>query len=235
MSIPARTTTLVAVAVLAAGCGQPEGRQAPADTETAGSVVAEAPGALATRREAQESFDRAREALIRNDDRASVTYLTQAATFIRAHAAQAEVGAIAALQGAAKELEVLAERLARGEPVTTRTFDRVVANANRAEAQHHLTRAVAALTDREHRRAGEELIIAVDHLERAAQDLHRPNDPDAAGALADARTLAERMVGGAVPARAETRRVTRELEAELRRLCAIVDAEARACAVEAAR
>jgi hypothetical protein len=198
-------------------------------------TVVEEPGPLATRHEAQRSFDRARSALLRQDYRAAGRYLDDAVAFMQSHAAQSEIGAMAALQGSAKELEVLAQRLARGEPQTTRAFDRVVANANRAEAQHHLTRAAAALADRAYRHAGEELIMAVDHLERAARDLRPPNDSAAGRALADARALAERLMGSDVPARADVKRVTAQLEAELRRLCAIIDVEARACAVEAAR
>jgi hypothetical protein len=264
MSIDGRTTTtLLTFAVLVAGCQRTE-QLPPADTGSAVRAVVESPGALptrretsdedaaraapsptptvveepgplATRQEAQASFDRARVALVRQDYRASAKYLEGAVAFMRSHTAQAELGAMAALQGSAKELEVLAQRLARGDAQTTRAFDRVVANANRAEAQHHLTRTAAELADRAYRRAGEELIMAVDHLERAAHDLRQPNDKDAGRALADARALAVRLMGNDVPARADAKRVTAQLEAELRRLCAIIDVEARACAVEAAR
>lgn len=230
---------LVAVALIA-DCGerlgdsQGDGRAVRVPPSTV-PAAAEEPGPLATRQEAQESFDRARAALVHEDYAESGRHLAEAAAFMRSHAAEAEIGAIAALQGAAKELEVLAERLARGEPQTTRMLDRVVANANRAEAQHHLTRAAAAIADRDYRHAGEELIMAVDHLERSASDLRHPRDAEADPALSDARWLADLMVRGGVPPRAETKRVMKQLEAELRRLCAIIDVEARACAVEAAR
>ena len=193
------------------------------------------PSPLATRQEAQASFDSARAALVREDYSESARQLAEAAAFMRSHAAEAEIGAIAALQGAAKELEMLAERLARGEPLTTRVLDRVVANANRAEGQHHLTRAAAAIADHDHRDAGEELLMAVDHLERSALDLRRPNDIEADPALSDARALGRRMARGDVPTRDEARHVIGQLEGELRRLCAIIDVEARACALEAAR
>jgi hypothetical protein len=193
------------------------------------------PGPLATRQEAQESFDSARAALVRDDYGESARQLAEAAAFMRSHAAQAKIGAIAALQGSAKELEMLAERLTRGEALTTRMLDRVVANANRAEGQHHLTRAAAAIADYDYGDAGEELLMAVDHLERSALDLRRPNEAEADPALSDARALANRMVRGGVPSRDEARHVIGQLEGELRRLCAIIDVEARACAVEAAR
>jgi hypothetical protein len=211
-----------------------ERRTSPAASAPVSAAVAD-PSPLATRQEAQESFDSARAALVREDYGESARHLAEAAAFMRAHAAQAEIGAIATLQGSAKELEMLAERLARGEPLTTRMLDRVVANANRAEGQHHLTRAAAAIADRNYKAAGEELLMAVDHLERSAVDLRRPNEAEADPALSDARALAGRLVRGGVPSRAEARRVIGQLEGELRRLCAIIDVEARACAVEAAR
>lgn len=193
------------------------------------------PSPLGTRKEAQESFDSARAALVRGDYDESAKHLAEAAAFMRSHAAQAEIGAIAALQGAAKELEMLVERLERGEPLTTRMLDRVVANANRAEGQHHLTRAAAAIEDHDYGDAGEELLMAVDHLERSALDLRRPNDVEADPALSDARELGRSMLQGGVPTRDDARHVIRQLEGELRRLCAIIDVEARACAAEAAR
>jgi hypothetical protein len=211
-----------------------ERRTSPAASAPVSAATAD-PSPLATRQEAQESFDSARAALVREDYGESARYLADAAAFMWAHAAQAQIGAIAALQGSAKELEMLVERLGRSEPLTTRTLDRVVANANRAEGQHHLTRATAAIADRNYGHAGEELLMAVDHLERSALDLRRPKEVGARSALSDARELGRSMVRGDVPARDDVRHVIRQLEGELRRLCAIIDVEARACAVEAAR
>ena len=228
------------VITVACGCGP-----APADRLTDDSTAPpatspatpapRAPGPLATRHEAQQSFDRARAALIRKDYPAAVAHLADAAEFMRSHAAHAELGAIAALQGSAKELEFLAERLSKGETPTIRSLDRVLANANRAEAQHHLTRALAALTDRDSRDAGEELLMAMDHLERAARDLRYPYDAQATPALSEARAFASRLLRGGSVTRAESKRVTGQLAEELRRVCQINDVEARACAVEAAR
>ena len=70
---------------------------------------------------------------------------------------------------------------------------------------------------------------------RAALDLRRPNEAEADPALSDARVLADHLLRGGVPTRAEAKHVTRQLEGELRRLCAIIDVEARACAIEAVR
>ena len=233
--------TLVLVALLMS-CGERQGDArvdgrvgSAAPSPTPSPAAAPEPSPLAARQEAQASFDSARAALVNGDHGESARHLTEASEFMRSHAAQAEIGAIAALQGASKELEMLSQRLTRGEPLTTRMFDRVVANANRAEGQHHLTRATVSIAERDYRHAGEELLMAVDHLERAALDLQRPNDAKAEPALSDARALADYLLRGGVPASAEAKRVIGQLEDELRRLCAIIDVEARACALEAAR
>lgn len=210
-------------------------RRPPRAAPAAVSAAVAEPTPLAMRQEAQASFDSARAALLREDYGESARHLGEAAAFMRSHAALAEIGAIAALQGSAKELEMLVERLERREPLTTRMLDRVVANANRAEGQHHLTRAAAAIEHYDYGDAGEELLMAVDHLERSALDLRRPNDAEADPALSDARELGRSMLQGGVPTRDDARHVIRQLEGELRRLCAIIDVEARACAVEAAR
>ena len=232
---------ILAVLALLASCGQGPANGLPEETAATRSApppvssVVDTPSALATRHEAQESFNRARAALIRNDSATSARELTKASAFMRMHAEEAEIGAIAALQGASKELEVLAERIARGEAQTIRTLDRVFANANRAEAQHHLTRAVAAMADRGYRRAGEELLMSVDHLERAARDLPRSRDPASEATIAEARTVAVGMVREGAATRGEAKRVIAALEAELRRLCGIIDVEARACALDSTR
>jgi hypothetical protein len=191
-------------------------------------------GALAPRHEAQGAFDRARAALLRRDFAASARELARASALIDTHAGEAELGAVAALQGAAKEIAVLAQRLERGEAQTPRNFDRVVANANRAEAQHHLTRADAARAKRDYRLAGEELLMSIDHLERAARDLGTGRTDREAAALAGARHVGVRLSRDEIAARADLGGVIAQLEAELRRVCAIIDREARACAMEPA-
>ena len=233
----------VLLAVLVASCGPADDSSTPATARSEPPrrpTTIQSPGALttaalATRREAQESFDRARDAIVQADLATAATELEAATAFMRTHAEEAELGAKASLQGASKELEMLAQRLARGERQTTRTLDRVFANANRAEGQHHLTRAEAAIEKHAYALAGEELTMAVDHLERAAHDLRGGHNPTAEVAFTTARALAERMLQGAIPARGEVRAVKEQLADELRRLCALIEAEAISCAMEPAR
>ena len=77
--------------------------------------------------------------------------------------------------------------------------------------------------------------MSVDHMERTAMDLRQAYDPDSTHALLEARTVASRLVRGETVPRAETGHVIDQLAAELRRLCAIIDVEARACGIEAGR
>jgi hypothetical protein len=64
--------------------------------------------------------------------------------------------------------------------------------------------------------------------ERAALDLQRPSAAEADPALSDARAPAEDLLRGRVPDRAAATHVIAQLEDELRRLCAVIDVEARA-------
>jgi hypothetical protein len=235
---------ILALGLVASCGGEPEPADTVLQTDTPAPRAASAPGslgrvtsagALATRHEAQASFDRARDALVAKDLALASRELADAAAFMRKHAEEGEPGAKASLQGASKELETLSRRLEQGEAQTIRTFDRVVANANRAEGQHHLMRAEAAMAKREYPLAGEEMTMAVDHLERAAHDLGGGDHPAAEVAVANARAFAERLMRGAAPTRDEARTVRGQLEDELRRLCAVIDAEAVACALEPAR
>jgi hypothetical protein len=195
--IATRITALLALA-LVAGCQKTE--QSTLDT-AAVPAVTEAPGALATRHEAQEALDRARLAFERKDFTVSKSELADAAAFMRTQAQEAAGEAQAALQRAANELDALGDSISKGQVVSVAALDRVSLSVNRAGATFHLQRVKDAVTNRDNTRAGEELTIAVDHLERAGKDAGRQTDAVISAAIAGARTLAgELMKGvGAVP------------------------------------
>jgi len=91
-------------------------------------------------------------------------------------------------------LETLAANVANGRPPKPRDFDRALARAHSAEATQHLVHARAALLENDDKRAGEEFLMAVDHLERAAKDAKLRRDSVVETAVADACTLAGEMV-----------------------------------------
>lgn len=219
MSSNTRTTALLgALAVLGASCAR--GPEAGSKTDTAQApapVVTASPGALATRREAQETFDRARAALQRKDFTAAKTELASAAAFMRSQAQDDQSDAKPALERAAAVFDTLAAQVTTGN-VQTKTLDRAFASANRAEAQHHLLRATDAIAKNDNARAGEELTMSVDHLERAMKDAGRVSDAAVKSALADARTLAAEMMKGVAAAPDEAKKVTDQLADQIRRL-----------------
>ena len=211
MSATSRLSALLAM-VLVAGCKGPEARVSRSDTTPAVPAVIESPGALATRHEAQESLNRARAAFEQKQLETMRAELADAATFLRTEAQRTEGDAGVPLRLAAAELDSLARQAASGAMPTARAVDRAFINANRAEARYHLLRAGGAIANGENERAGEELTMSVDHLERAAKDAGRQADTAIRTAIADARTLASEMMKGAGAVPDEVWRVTEELE-----------------------
>ena len=190
----------------------------PADTTAREPATAESPGALFTRHEAQASLDRARVAFQRKDLEASRSELADAAGFMRTEAQEVGGDARETLRRAADELDSLAARVAKGEVRTTKTLDRFSLCVNRAEATHHLLRAKDAIAKGDHTRAGEELTMSVDHLERAAKDAGQQTDAAVRAAVADTRTLAGEMLKGVHAVPDEVTKVTEELENAILRL-----------------
>jgi len=178
----------------------------------------ESPGALALRREAQESFDGARAALVRKDFEGAATALSDAATFYEVEARTAPLDAKPALDRAGEALDSVAARVAHGEIRTPDALDRVFVNAHGAESWLHLTRAHAALLKRDNVRAGEELVMSVDHLERAARDASLKGDSLVQATIADLRSLSGEMVEGMEAVPDEMARVTDELERAIGRI-----------------
>lgn len=215
---------LGALALIGSGCAK--GPEAGAKSDTAQvptRVVTASPGALATRREAQEAFDRARAALQQKDFTTAKTELSSAAAFMRTHAQDALADAKPALERAAAAFDTLATQVSTGN-IQAKTLDRAFASANRAEAEYHLLRAKDAVAKTDNARAGEELTMSVDHLERAMKDAGRQSDAAVQRALADARTLAGEMMKGVAATPDEAKKVTDQIADQIQRLDAFLAA-----------
>ena len=213
-----RRCTTIAVGLAVIGCG-PTKRPEP---DTTAIPLQESPGALASRHECQASLDAARSALVRQDADACLANLARAATFFRAEAESAPVDARTDLRASAEELETLVANIARSRPRTPRDFDRVFTRANAAEAALHLGRARIAMIENDHVRAGEELLMATDHLERAVKDARLRGDSVVASAIANTKSLASEMVRGMAAVPDEQRRVSDDIEAAIARIVAHV-------------
>lgn len=195
MSIATRTTTLLALSAIVLGCQRTEPRTA-ADTQVAPRPLTESPGALASRRETQDAVERARLAIERKDLQSAKSELTDAAAFLRTEAQQAAGDVQTLLRRAADDLDGIGNRIANGQVKSVAALVTASLAVNRAEAAFHLDRAKDAIANAENTRAGEELTMTIDHLERAAKDAGRESDAVIRSAIADARTLAGELMKG---------------------------------------
>ena len=208
-----RAGTLV-VAVVLAGCVRSER----AERDTTAIAVEDSWGALASRQECQRALDSARAALIRKDADACMTSLLEAAAFFRNQSRDDAPEVRPALRAAAEEMETLAANIVNGRTRTPKDLDRAFTRAHAAEATQHLAHARAAISARDNVRAGEELVMAADHLERAMKDAKLRNRRAVLPAIAHVRALADDMMRDAGAAFDETSEVTAEMERAIRRV-----------------
>jgi hypothetical protein len=205
--------------LVVAGCDRPPVSK----PDTTATAVQESAGALASRREAQDCFDAARTAFLRRDSEECITRLAEAAAFFRAQARAAKPDAKSAMASAAEELETFLANVANGHDRTAKDLDRVYAQAHAAESGLHLSRARVAMASADTVRAGEELLMSVDHLERATRDAHRPATRAVRTAIAAARSLATRLIRGMPAAPGEMISITGEMETAMRRIVASIE------------
>jgi hypothetical protein len=186
-------------------------------------TVEESPGALASRHEAQDCFDSARTAFVKQDYEGCITRLAEAAAFFRQQSRAAEPDARPPLDAAAEEIETFLANVANRRQRTPRDLDRVYAQAHAAESGMHLSHARTALAAADSVRAGEELLMSIDHLERAARDARRPRDSAVRRAVADTRPLAAKLATGTSVLADPMHTAMREIEVAIRRIVASIE------------
>lgn len=150
-------------------------------------------GALATRQEAQDDLDAAREALDRHDAAAASASLRTASLFYARLAARRDVPARDRLATVAAELKALSVKVGGGMGIRDSAIDAVLIRANVAEAENHRLQALSAWGLGNRSNAADELVMAVDHLERALAAA-RLATPDARRVLDDARQTATALL-----------------------------------------
>lgn len=144
-------------------------------------------GALVRRHEVQAELDAARDALGVGAPADAAAPLRVAARFYAGHAAAPGAGAREPLAAAAARLVRLADTLAAGGRVTAADVVAASRAANLAEAEHHRVAAAVAWTRWQRSDAGDELVMAVDHVERALADGGESVTPATRRVLATAR------------------------------------------------
>jgi hypothetical protein len=177
----------------------------PASTD---SLITEAAaGTLAMRSEAQAHFDRSRAALTQRDSKAVASELRGAARLFRSYADSVAGEMSRQVVETARELENTAREAEEGRLLTEAVLLRSFARANRVEAQRHHARAMAAWSAHDTVRTGEEMLMAVDHLERAVKDADVELDSAQRADLDRGRALGARMLNRSAPTANEVDRV----------------------------
>lgn len=125
---------------------------------------------MANRREAQALLDSASGRLSAGETAGAAALLNRAAAFYLVQASSPPSGGTAGLLIAAESLDVIASRLRHGAAVSPEELRMLSARANLAEAERHGALASVAWCTRSKASAGDQLLMAADHVERAATD-----------------------------------------------------------------
>lgn len=158
----------------------------------ASAAVAERP--LAHRHEAQSQLDSARHALSTGDSATAIRLLHRAAAFLVIQATEPPGGGTYMLLSASSALDSLAGSIRRDGIRDTALFAGYSARVNLAEAERHESLAGVAWSTRSEESVADELLMAADHLERAATDARLPLPQSALAAIEDMRDIARRLV-----------------------------------------
>jgi hypothetical protein len=142
--------------------------------------------------------------------------LRAAATVVHQQTDSAANEVKAHLNEVAHELDTLANRAESGAKLTADRLDRLFARANQAEAERHQRRSVDALILRDTLRAAEDMLMAVDHLERAARDARIPLDQPALAVAHSARALGADLLDRHAPGQRSIQAVQDSLGREIR-------------------
>ena len=191
---------------------------APAESTTLSS------GAIGMRSEAQDHFDRSRQAFLNKDMKTAAAELHDAALFLRTREDSATGFAKALVSRSARELDSLARAVATSSVKSEAPLDHVFAHANRAEAERHDALAMRAWSQHQAARTGEELTMTIDHFERAAKDAGIALDSASTAGMTRARSVANELLKGG-PAPAGVDEALKELELQLRRFGARVETQ----------
>ena len=194
-----RIAAILAVVASAVGCGPSKESQRKADSAIAAArakVATQAGEVMSARREAQMYFDNARAAFVAKRGAVASKALRDAAAFTREQAISATTPAKEALISSADELEKLASRVTAGAVKSVKTLDYAFARTQLAEAQLHCTRALSAWRATDAAATGAEMMMLVDHFERAASDAGQPLATTTQQTLDVTRSLADKLTHG---------------------------------------
>lgn len=199
MTFSATAFAAAVVAGVVAACGPPTKANAAAESAAAAArttAMTQAGDVMLARREAQPYFDSARAKFVAGKHKAAAGSLRDAALFIRRHADSIADPAKTTLKASSDELGRLATRAANGAVTSVKTLDLAFARAQLAESQYHCVRALDAWKSKDGPATGSELMMLLDHFERAAVDAARPLSLSAREMVTNTRSLALKLAQG---------------------------------------
>lgn len=148
---------------------------------------------MAERREVQELLDSAAALLSAGDTSRALVLLHRSAAFLLVQANAPSTGATDHLLESADALDRYAGRVARGQGASVSELRRLSAMLNLAEAERHACLASVAWSTCSKESIADELLMAADHVERAARDGKLVLPPATLQTLAELRRVATQL------------------------------------------
>jgi hypothetical protein len=148
---------------------------------------------MAGRREAQVLLDSASSLLGKADAAQVAALLDTAAAFFRVQAKSPPSAGTTELLATADSLQAVSVRLGRGRAVNSSELRALSARANLAEAERHGALASVAWSTQSRESVADELLMAADHVERAAVDGGIAMPREMRGLLSEMRELAAQV------------------------------------------
>ena len=153
--------------------------------------------------EPQHHFGSALEAYVKKDYQAAATEIRKATSYLRLEAGRASSEAKQALESSVAELDTLAASLGKETVKGDKTLVTAFTHSNHALALAHRAKAAESWVHKEYDKAGYELKAAAHGLESAANWVGAEAKAGATAAVADTKTLGEKLASGATWTREE--------------------------------
>lgn len=177
----------------------------------AAPVATKPPVAATSPEELQRHFGGAIEAYAKKDYKLAASEIREANGYVRLEAGRASGEAKQALDSSVAELDKLAVSVEKGVVKTEKSMAKSFAKANHALALEHRAMATEAWAHKQYDKAGYELKAAAHGLERAADWAGGEAKAAVSAAIADTRSLGDKLVSGATWARDEVAQAFKSL------------------------
>lgn len=197
MKLKPLTLALVIATAQLSGVAFAQATKTPtAPAAQAAPAATKPPVTMTSPEEPQRHFGSAIEAYAKKDYNAAASEIRKATGYIRLEAGRASGEAKQALDSSVAELDKLAVSVEKGAVKAEKSMDKSFAKANHALALEHRAKATEAWAHKQYDKAGYELKAAADGLESAAGWAGGEAKAGVSAAIADTRSLGDKLVSG---------------------------------------